>query len=318
MRNRLLFLSLSLALLAPAGCGHREENPAPHHRYSASILTGPSSSPLWTTAFPGIRTRLEDSCDMAVTSLEWKNDQALIENLDRLGSDGISLIVCTGGGYERALELIAPRYPKTFFLVQDTRLRGSNIRNLRFRLNGASYLAGIAASLLHPEALGVIRGCGGPWLESVESGFRDSLLKQHFRKPVPDYPSVDALLEAPPPRASVALYACDAPDPELLRRALKAKIMLIGIGVSAEGVVKSPCAGRIILDLQEALRRVAEDVLHASSEESGYEFDLGSGVIDFRINPEIEALNTPEALQKLEEARSAITAGVVEIEQMGM
>ncbi len=133
-----------------------------------------------------------------------------------------------------------------------------------------------------------------------------------------DFSSVDALLSAPPPHASIGLYACDAPDPATLHRASEAGVGLIGIGAGIEEAITSPFAGRILVKLAEALRRVAEDRVHGMNAEAGYDFDLGSGVIDFRVNPQLEILNTPEAREKLEEARSAITAGVVELEQMGM
>lgn len=318
MKNGIPLLFLSISLLAFPGCRHQKMPVEPEHQYSASIVLGPSSSPLWEAALPSIKSSLETNCDMSVSTARWQDDQSLIRILNRAGSEGTSLVVCTGGGVDRALELVAPRYSESLFLVQGSFVMGANVRMLGFRLNGASYLAGVATSLLKPEAIAVIEGCGGPWLESVESGFKDGLRRRNYRNTILNLSSMKALDSLPSPQASVALYACDAPDPAVVSMASKSGLKLIGIGVRKQESMLSPYAGRIVIDLGEALRRVGEDVEHGMSAESGYDFDLGSGVVDFKVNPQLEILNSPEAQRKLDEARSAITAGVVEIEQMGM
>lgn len=318
-RRLLLLLPLLLGFLAPAACrlqGKHKEAPL---KFQARILWNSAASPLWKTALPDIEKTLAQSCDTELKAVEIRKSSDWTTKLDAFGKRKIPLIICVGGGFDRAIDLVAPRYPGSTFLLHGSRNIGENIRRLHFETAGAAYLAGVAAGIFSGGESALIRGPGGPWLETIESSFRDGFLAGHSRGKVRTYSSTKALIESSGGKIKgIALYASDKPDPEDLKPAISSGLSLLTITPNADKLDRAPLAGSIVIDLAEALRRVTVATISGSPAGHSYDFDLGSGVIDFRLNSRVPELNTPEAREKLEEARSAITAGVVELEQMGM
>ena len=65
--------------------------------------------------------------------------------------------------------------------------------------------------------------------------------------------------------------------------------------------------------------RVAREVRDRTFSGRVFAFDLGSGVLDVKLNPDLEAQPGGSDLREaLERARSEITAGWVEIEELGI
>jgi len=229
------------------------------------------------------------------------------------------LIICTGNNYGHTVELIAPRHPETVFLLEENRTGGPNILSLHFQTEDAAYLAGVAATLFPHPKVGIIRESGGPWLEGVEYGFQNGFRSRFRSADIPVFTSLEELLNKGEDTHRILLEAGDyLQKREILSRTAKSGYALFIVGDTSCQFTGPLPLGIISIDLAEALRRIADDVLAKTTGDGNYDFDLGSSIIDLRVNPQIETLNSPEAREKLNETRSAITAGLIEIEQMGM
>jgi hypothetical protein len=64
--------------------------------------------------------------------------------------------------------------------------------------------------------------------------------------------------------------------------------------------------------------RVAREVRDGTFEGRVFAFDLGSGVLDVVINPNLAPDSLAAAGEALEEARAEITAGLVEFDELGL
>jgi basic membrane lipoprotein Med (substrate-binding protein (PBP1-ABC) superfamily) len=74
----------------------------------------------------------------------------------------------------------------------------------------------------------------------------------------------------------------------------------------------------ITIDLGEAMLRIAREVADGTFESREYAFDLGSGVLDLKLSPAIDQTTARALQQVLASSRNAITAGWVEVEQLGI
>ena len=73
------------------------------------------------------------------------------------------------------------------------------------------------------------------------------------------------------------------------------------------------------IDVAEAMLRIAREVHDLSFSGKVYAFDLGSGVLDVKLNPSFASPGRDTDLREiLERARSEITAGWVEIDELGI
>jgi len=117
----------------------------------------------------------------------------------------------------------------------------------------------------------------------------------------------------------VALYSTDQVDPQTLAAAHDAGLFLIGADPSLLDTEPDFVIAAVDVDVAEAMLRVAREVYDRTFTGKVYAFDLGSGVLDVRLNPGIATAGRDTDLRKaLERARSEITAGWVEIEELGI
>ena len=73
------------------------------------------------------------------------------------------------------------------------------------------------------------------------------------------------------------------------------------------------------VDVAEVMLRIAREVHDLTFSGKVYAFDLGSGVLDVKLNPSFAPPDSDTDFREtLERARSEITAGWVEIEELGI
>lgn len=81
------------------------------------------------------------------------------EALSDFARRGYNLIVAHGGQFDAAIQQVAPKFPKTFFLGVNGAVSGTNIASLRIDHLQASYLCGIiGASMTKSNKLAYIAG----------------------------------------------------------------------------------------------------------------------------------------------------------------
>jgi basic membrane protein A len=229
------------------------------------------------------------------------------------------LVFCVGPGFERMVYAEAGGFPDSRFVVLPGRARASNVAGIEFLPDGAGYVAGVvAAHLSDSMVVGVIRGSGGEWLEGLEQGFLSGYRSVRGRG--------DPVTVAPPegPRelvargVGVALYAADQVLPDVLAEAREVGLSFVTTDADLMEADPEVVAAAVHIDVPEAMVRVAREVRDGSFHGGSYVFDFGSGVLDVRINPSHPAATEDPLQEALDVARSEVTAGIVEIEQLGI
>ena len=318
--NRAVSVLLAVALLATASCGPG----APKSKTEATglqvrLLTSLPVSGRWERAAErGLgRIAADLGADVARNRAVDSTDQRALV-VDQ-GRRGVHLVFCVGPGFEKNVFAEAPSYPETRFVLLPGRAHRENVAGVEFVTQGAAYVAGVvAASLGSSRTVGVLRGAGGGWLEEVERGFISGFLSTGWRRDAEVVSSPEGPWELASRGVEVALYATDRPENEVLAAAHDAGVLLVTIGVDLMEIEPDVVAVAIEVDVAEAMVRMAREVWDGTFAGGVYAFDLGSGVLDVRLNHSLPDVNLPAVQEALEVAKSEVTAGIVELEELGI
>jgi basic membrane lipoprotein Med (substrate-binding protein (PBP1-ABC) superfamily) len=232
---------------------------------------------------------------------------------------GVDLVFCVGPSFETAVYAEASAHPYCRFVIMQGRGRADNVAGIEFLPDGAGYVAGVVGGHIGDGGgVGVLRGSGGVWLEPLEEGFLRGFGSVAPRATPVTAGASDGPMELTRRGASVALYATDRAEPRVLAEARDAGLLLVA--ADAELVESEPdlVVAAIRVDVAEGMLRVAREVNEGSFAGGPYVFDLGSGVLDVVLNTSHPVAGEALLQEALELARSEVTAGIVEIERLGM
>jgi basic membrane protein A len=307
--------ALGLTLVA---CGPAE--PPQEEVFRVRLLTSVALSGRWERAAErGLGLiAAELDADIARTRASGSADQR--SRLRALGRDRVHLIFCVGPEVESLVYTEASAFPDTDFVVIPGAIHGSNVGSVTFTPEEAGYLAGaVAAAVTGRPTAGLLRGTGRPWLERLETGFDAGFRSVHPDAELITSGGVDGPWQLSAAGAEVALYSSDRIDPQVLAAAHDAGLSLIGADPALLDAEPDSVIAAVEVDVAEAMLRVAREVHDLTFTGQVYAFDLGSGVLDVVLNPNLESGHRQvDVRDALERARSEITAGWVEIEELGI
>jgi len=313
-------VAVGLVVLVDVGCGRE---PAPTEpvvpRLQVSLLTSQQASGRWElqanrgidriAAELGAVVRRHQVPDAVVS-------RALVFTDPERAAD---LVFCIGPDFANSLFTEASSFPDTRFVLVPGRGHAANVAGVEFLPAGAGYVAGVVAGHLRPAAaVGILRGAGGTWLEELESGFVVGYRASRRDARVVVVGSTDGPWELAADGVGIALYATDQPESEVLAAAHNAGVLLVGADSALLAEDPDVVAAAVHVDLAEAMVRLAREVDAGTLTGGSYAFDLGSGVLDVRLNPTLPGNQLPSLREALEVARSEVTAGIVEMEGLGM
>lgn len=314
------FVLTAVALVLVSGCGDRSSDmETVEPGYRVRLLTAKPVSGRWErSAEEGLgRIAAELGADVArLRTTEEVGIQALLRGQ---GEEGVDLVFCVGPGFDNAVFANAPSFPSTQFVLLPGRAHGANVTGVEFMPDGAGYVAGVvAAKLGSSRSVGVLRGAGGPWLDHLESGFIRGFLSEGYRHEAVVLSAPEGPWELAQQGANVALYATDRPEGDVLAAAHDAGVLLVAADSSLMAAEPYVVAVAIHVDVAEAMLRLARGAFEQGPTAGFYSFGLGSGVVDVRLNPSLPETSLPTVLEALEVARSEVTAGLVEMEDLGI
>jgi len=304
-----------LVAAASVAC-RRELPPQPQPQLKVRVLTSAAVSGRWERAAERGLGRIAAELDADVARLRAGGGAARRELLERQGRAGVELVFCVGADFERLVYTDAPAFPDTRFVIVPGRAHDGNVASIDVLPAGAAFVAGAASASLAADArVGVLRGPGAPWLEAVEEGFARGVREATGEPPVV-VQAAGGPWELRRRGVAVALLATDHVDRRVLAEAHDAGLRLVALD---PGLLRTDemVVAVIEVDLAEAMVRVAREVHEGGFRGQVYAFDLGSGILNVRLDPGIARLH-PEAVEALEAARAAVTAGYVEVEGLGM
>lgn len=299
--------------------GCRPEEPVAPPRFSVRLLTSPNLSGRWEAAAERGLGLIAAELDADVARHRTGDEPQGQGRLSAEGRQGADLVFCIGGGFEKALYAEAGAFPETVFVLLPGRARGANVAGIEFLHEGAGYLAGVvAATVATAPRAGLLRGVGGPWLESLERGFSAGFGARQRRAVVETEHGVEGVWALNVTDVNIALYASDGPEPGVMEAAREAGLRLIVTDPRLMTDFPDTVVAAVDIDVAEAMLRVAREVRDGTFVGQVYSFDLGSGILDVTINSELEPAVFETATVALEEARAEVTAGLVEIDRLGL
>lgn len=312
-----------LSLLGVLGCAALSctpANPPQETGFRVRLLTSVTLSGRWERAAErGLGLiAAELDADVARSRAAGAADQRAM--LRDLAGDGIDLVFCVGPNVEPLVYTEAVAYPDTDFVIIPGEIHSANVGSVVFMPEEAGFLAGaVAAVASGHRTVGLLRGVGRPWLERLETGFAAGFRAAEPDAEVISTEGVDGPWELRAAGVDVALYSTDQVDAQVLAAAHDAGLYLVGADPSLLDAEPDFVIAAVDVDVAEAMLRIAREVRDRTFSGKVYAFDLGSGVLDVELNPDLRMPGgEPDLREALERARSEITAGWVEIEELGI
>ena len=312
-----LSASLIVSLVAgTVGCRRVEDRP-PESSFRVRVLTSQSTSGRWERDLERGLGRIAGELDADVARVRARDAGERRARFEELGRSEVDLVFCVGQDFDELVYTEAAIFPSTRFVIVPGRGGDANVAGIEFLPEGAAYVAGVvAAHLRGTTTVGVLRGTGGGWLDQLEDGFLTGFRSvrreaEHITVAPPEGP-----WELVAAGAEVALYATDQADEKVLAEAHDAGLVLVTTEVELLEREPDVVAAAIHLDVAEAMVRVAREARDGTFKGGPYVFDFGSGVLDVLLNPTMPATTLDPVQEALEVARSEVTAGLVEVENL--
>ena len=314
-QGKLLASLLAILVLGMSACSRREAPPD----FSVRLLTSLAVSGRWERAAERGLGRIAAELDADVARIRVGDAADRRNRINDQGRAGVSLVFCVGNGFEKMLYSEVGAFPSTAFVLLQGRANAQNLGGIVFLPEEAGYLAGVVAGTGVPgEKVGILRGGGRRWLNQLENGFKAGFVSLRPGDEVVTAEGPEGVWQLARSGVGVALYSSDRADPAVLAAVHDAGLKLIVTGPELMESEPDLVVAAVEVDVAEAMLRVAREVKDGTFEGRIFAFDLGSGVLDLTLNETMEAENLRAVREAVEKARSEITAGFVEIAELGL
>ncbi len=294
----------------------------------ALLTSGPVSDAGWHAgAYEGLLT-IGDSLGLPTSHQRTRTPAEFDEAFLAYAEAGYGLIFGHGFEYQDAASRVAARYPDATFVVSSGSRPSANVVPLVFRLEEASYLAGLAAGALTRS--GVVGMVGGVEIPSAKGTFvafaagvraarEDARVLETF---IGSWDDVAAAKEAAVAQlrqgADALIHNTDAASFGFFQAVREARAdgvdaWAFGMNRDQNDVAPDVVVGSAVIRIPEVFLQTAkawrDGTLPAIAIYSG----LSAGAVDFVPNPERLDVLTPEILTRIDAARRAIVAGALDV-----
>lgn len=289
------------------------------------------------SAFAGLE-RAETELGVEISVLESASPTDYVGNLTQLAENGFSPIFAVGFLMTDAVAEVAPQFPDTEFAIIDSVVEEGNVASLTFEEHQGSYLAGVVAGLMTSEdteytnpddqVVGFLGGLEGPLIQKFQAGYEAGvesvcpdceILVQYagttptaFEDPAAGQ---EISLSMNDSGADVIYHASGATGAGLFEAAIDRNFFAIGVDSDQATIVPDAPI------LTSMLKRVDNGVFQAVEDSVNGEFPAGTlttyGLedegVDLASFGELEALVPEEVTSAVDEARTGITSGEIEV-----
>ncbi|MEU5092351.1 BMP family ABC transporter substrate-binding protein [Streptomyces sp. NPDC021356] len=220
----------------------------------------------------------------AVEPQDGESDADKVQRLETLAKQGYNPVIGVGFAYAPAVKEVAAKYPKvTFGIVDDNTIKASNVADLVFHEEQASYLAGVAAAkTTKSNTVGFVGGVDVPLIHKFEAGFKQGVADTKKGVTVKSQYLTETAAEggfaSPDKGENAANGQIDA----------HADVVYAAAGLSGQGVIKAAAAHKIWaigVDSdqykQDALAKYKDSILTSAMKDvQGAVFNLAKSVKD--------------------------------------
>jgi basic membrane protein A len=286
------------------------------------ITPGSVADAAWNSgAFAGLQ-RIHDSLGLEVSHVEARTPAEQDEALRSYAAQGYELVFAHGFEFQAPAERVSAQYPKTVFIVTSGSRAHGNVAPLIFRLEEASYLAGmVAGGMTRSNVLGFVGGIELPPIEAAYEGWVNGakavnpkvqtrkIYLNSFDDAAAGREATLALI-----RVGADMFHHNADAAALgLFQAVKESPGVYAFGANEDQFALAPArvVGSAVIDLPHAFLLVAREVRAGTFTPRVEAFGLSSGVVRYDANPGLDSL-VPSALKaRLRAAAESLAAGTL-------
>jgi len=314
MRNWLVAVALV------AACAPR---PAQRGIRVGLITPGSITDAAWNAAAYRGLVEIRDSLHLPISQVEARTPASQEEALRTYAVQGYRLVFANGFEFQGPAERVSEEYPETIFIVTSGERVKGNVAPLIFRLEEASYLAGmVAGGMTRSNLLGFVGGIKLPPIEAAYQGWvrgaravnRDVQSRQVYLNSFDDAAAGrEAALALIRAGADMLHHNADAAALGVFQAARESPgVYVFGANENQAAVAPEHVLGSAVIDLPRAFLLVAREVKDGRFTPRTEVFGLRSGVVRYAANPKLEHL-VPAALRaRVAAAADSIAAGTLE------
>lgn len=286
------------------------------------ITPGSITDAAWNSGAYGGLEAIRDSLGLAISHVEARTPAAQEEALRAYAAQGYRLVFAHGYEFQLPAEQVSLEYPNTFIVVTSGSRLAANVSPLIFRLEEASYLAGMAAGALTKS--NVIGFVGGVELPPVRAAYEGWMAGARAVNPRIDsrvtylnnwddaalgHEAAKALIRA---KVDVFHHNADAAALGLIQAARdKPGVLVFGANNDQAALAPELIPGSAVIDLRHAFLLVAREVKENNFTPRLIAFGIDSNVVRYVPNPAF-APQLPRGLaERIEAARDSIIKGTL-------
>jgi len=286
------------------------------------ITPGSVADAAWNSgAYAGLR-QIHDSLGLAISHVEARTPAEQEEALRTYAVQGYDLVFAHGFEFQGAAERVSAEYPKTVFIVTSGSRAHGNVAPLIFRLEEASYLAGmVAGGLTRSGVLGFIGGIELPPIEAAYQGWVNGaravkpgvecrkIYLNSFDDAAAGREAALALIRV---GADMLHHNADAAALGVFQAAKESPgVYLFGANADQTSLAPERVLGSAIIDLPRAFLLVAREVKGGTFRPRVEAFGLASGVVRYAPNPALLGMVPPGLAARVKAAADSIAAGTL-------
>lgn len=307
-------------MLAVTGCSGSRARP--QGMRVGLITPGSVTDAAWNSgAYQGLQA-IHDSLGLEISHVEARTPAAQEEALRAYGAQGYKLVFAHGYEFQMPAERVATDYPGTFFVVTSGARAVANVSPLIFRLEEASYLAGmVGGALTRSNIIGFI---GGVELPPVKAAYEGWVAGARAVNPQVqtrvaylnnwDDAALGREAALAQMRIGVDVFHHNADAAALgLFQAVKETPNVVVFGANTDQAALAPghVPGSAVLDLPLAFLLIAREVQEGTFSPRVIAFGLDSNVVRYVPNPDFDSRLPKGIMDRVNAARDSIIDGTL-------
>jgi basic membrane protein A and related proteins len=308
-----------VALMCFSGCAR----PVGQTGMRVGLITpGSVADAAWNSgAFAGLQ-RIHDSLGVSVSHVEARTPAEQDEALRTYAAQGYDLVFAHGFEFQGAAERVSAEYPKTVFIVTSGARAHGNVAPLIFKLEEASYLAGmVAGGLTRSNVLGFVGGIELPPIKAAYEGWVNGakavnpkaqsreIYLNSFDDAAAGREAALALIRV---GADMFHHNADAAALGLFQAVKESPgVYVFGSNADQSSLAPDRVVGSAIIDLPRAFLLVAREVKSGTFQPRVEAFGLASGVVRYVPNPALDSLVPTPLKARVKAASDSIAAGTL-------
>ena len=245
----------------------------------------------------------------------------------RLAKLKFDLIIGVGFLFREPMERVAPDFPDVNFALIDAVAKPENVASLIYKAHEGTFLAGVIAAMkTETKKVGFVGGMKIPLVEAFEIGFAAGIkatnpevellvnyvgvTPQAFDDPAK---GKELALAQYKKGADIIIAAAGASGLGVLEAAEQTKKYIIWVDSNGNGLIPGQVLTSVIKGVELSVYQMIGDVVSGTFTGGVKNYGLKEGGIEFIVDDDNRSLLSEDILKKVEEFKSKIIAGEIEV-----